>query len=138
MTENVNNNSDEISLCQAFDIISKALEQFIQISEKESQPTYGFHKTAEEIFRGYGIKVSMQNEKGNRHNLPHIHIENGRGQKVSFGLDGSILAGHCDKKTSNRIKTFITNNCETLQKMWQLINAGQSLKPLKQEILTIR
>ena len=138
MIENTNNNSDEISINEAFDTISKALEKFIQVSEKASQPSYGFHKTAEEIFRGYGIKVSMQNEKGNRHNLPHIHIKNGSGQKVSFGLDGSILAGHCDKKTSNRIKTFITNNCETLQKMWQLINAGQSLKPLKQEILTIR
>lgn len=138
MAENVNNNSDEISLCQAFDIISKALEQFIQISEKESQPTYGFHKTAEEIFRGYEIKVSMQNEKGNRHNLPHIHIKNGSGQEVSVGLDGTVLAGCCDRKTLNRIKTFIMNNNRTLQKMWQLINAGQSLKPLKQEILTIR
>lgn len=138
MPENANNNSDEILLHQAFDIISKALEHFIPISEKASQPTHGFHKTAEEIFRWHGIKVSMHNEKGNKHNLPHIHIENGSGQKASFGLDGSRLVGHCDSKTSNKIKTFITNNSKTLQKMWQLINDGQSLKPLKQEILNMR
>ena len=138
MKKNTNNNTDEISVCEAFDIISGALEKFIQVSEKASQPTHGFHKTAEEIFRGYGIKVCMQNEKDGQHHLPHIHIENGNGQKVSVGLDGAILAGCCDGKTLNRIKTFIINNNSTLQKMWHAINNGHSLKPLKQEILAIK
>lgn len=138
MIENTNNNSDEISINEAFDTISKALEKFIQVSEKASQPTYGFHKTAEEIFRGYGIKVCMQNEKDGPPHLPHIHIKNGSGQEVSVGLDGTVLAGRCDGKTLNRIQTFIMNNNRILQKMWLEINNGHSLKPLKQEILAIK
>ncbi|GEM_PF-820932 len=138
MTENTNRNSDEFSTQEAFNIVSQALEKFVKDLEKASQPASGFYKTAEEIFRWHGIKVRMRNEKNEPHHLPHVHIENGSEQKVSLALNGSILAGSCDKKTLNKIRTFLNKNHDILEKMWKAIINGQNLKPLKNEILAIK
>lgn len=97
----------------------------------------GINIIAEEVFRGYGIKVSMQYEKNEKHKTPHIHIANGNGQSVSVSLCGEILAGKCDGKTMGKISEFLQRNKETLQEMWDVISSGVSIKPLKAKIEAI-
>ena len=38
----------------------------------------------------FGIIVRMYNEKGGKHNIPHIHVEYS-GEELVIGLDGTIL-----------------------------------------------
>lgn len=45
----------------------------------------------------YGIIVRMYQEKGGKHNMPHIHAEFS-GEEIVMALDGTILEGSLPKK----------------------------------------
>lgn len=131
--------NEEFTIQDAFELLSQKLEHSLKLPD-ENEPKIGFYKTAEEIFRKCGIKVYIHCERNLEHNLPHIHIKNGSGQEVSveLNIDAKILEGTCDYKTHKKIKSFINRNFETLQKMWNTIYNGESIKSLKQQIQDIK
>lgn len=130
---------EDFTIQDAYELLSKKLENYLNLSE-ENAPKQGFYKTADKVFDKHGIQVYIRCEKDSKHKLPHIHIKNGSGQEISIELniDAKILEGGCDSKTYKKIKIFVNCNLEILQKMWNTIYNGESIKPLKYQIQDIK
>lgn len=72
----------------------------------------------------YGIIVRMQNEKGGKHNLPHIHVEY-QGKRSVFNLDGKMLEGDIPNKQRKLVEAWILLHEEELQANWTILAEGK-------------
>ena len=81
----------------------------------------------------YGIIIRMYNEKGGKHNKPHIHAEY-QGEELVIALAGEILEG---KMPSNKLKLLVAwmeIHKDELAANWDLLSAGEKfykIEPLK-------
>ena len=81
----------------------------------------------------YGIIVSMHQEIGTQHHIPHIHAEF-FGQEISISLDGNILAGSFPKNKLKLLDAWMELHKEDLEADWHLIQNGHEhfrIDPLK-------
>ena len=81
----------------------------------------------------YGIIVRMYNEKGNKHNLPHIHVEVA-GDEAVFDLDGNQLEGNIPLNKAKLLQAWIVIHREDLEANWKLLTGGEQffrIDPLK-------
>ena len=81
----------------------------------------------------YGIIVRMQNEKGGKHNIPHIHAIYGD-YEIVVTLDGEILEGNFPKKQLKLLVAWIALHEDELKANWKLLNDGEGyfkIEPLK-------
>ena len=81
----------------------------------------------------FGIIVRMYNEKGGKHNIPHIHVEYS-GEELVIGLDGTILEGDIPKNKRKLLDAWMEIHREDLLANWTLLNSGEQIfriDPLK-------
>ena len=81
----------------------------------------------------YGIIVRMQNEKGGKHNKPHIHAIYGD-YEIVFALDGEMLEGDFPKKQRKLLEAWVALHEDELKANWKLLNDGEGyfkIDPLK-------
>ena len=81
----------------------------------------------------FGIIVRMYNEKGGKHNIPHIHVEYS-GEELVIGLDGTILEGNIPKNKRKLLDALMEIHREDLMANWTLLNSGEQIfriDPLK-------
>lgn len=81
----------------------------------------------------YGIIIRMQNEKGGKHNKPHIHALYGDNEIV-VSLDGEVLEGNFPKKQLKLLEAWIALHEDELNANWKLLNAGDGyfkIEPLR-------
>ena len=81
----------------------------------------------------FGIIVRMYNEKGGKHNIPHIHVEYS-GEELVIGLDGTILEGNIPKNKRKLLDAWMEIHREDLMANWTLLNSGEQIfriDPLK-------
>ena len=81
----------------------------------------------------FGIIVRMYNEKGGKHNIPHIHVEYS-GEELVIGLDGTILEGNIPKNKRKLLDAWMEILREDLLANWTLLNSGEQIfriDPLK-------
>ncbi len=81
----------------------------------------------------FGIIVRMYNEKGGKHNIPHIHVEYS-GEELVIGLDGTILEGNIPKNKRKLLDAWMEIHREDLLANWTLLNSGEQIfriDPLK-------
>lgn len=81
----------------------------------------------------YGIIIRMQNEKGGKHNKPHIHALYGDNEIV-VSLDGEVLEGNFPKKQFKLLEAWIALHEDELNANWKLLNAGDGyfkIEPLR-------
>lgn len=72
----------------------------------------------------FGIIIRMYNEKGGKHNLPHIHAEYGDDEAV-FDLDGNKIEGKLPAKKERMVQTWIDIHQEDLLANWKLLSSGE-------------
>lgn len=74
----------------------------------------------------FGIIIRMYNEKGGKHNKPHIHAEY-QGNETVIALDGEILEGanNIPKNKMKLIDAWMEIHKEDLYANWQLLSEGQ-------------
>ena len=72
----------------------------------------------------FGIIVTMYQERGGQHNLPHLHAEYG-GDEVVVALDGTILEGDIPKNRMKLLLAWMEIHHEELEANWKLLSAGQ-------------
>ena len=63
----------------------------------------------------YGIIIRMYNEKGGKHNKPHIHAEY-QGEEIVIALDGEILEGEMPR---NKMK-LLKRGWKYTKRIWKL------------------
>lgn len=81
----------------------------------------------------YGIIIRMQNEKGGKHNKPHIHALYGDNEIV-VSLDGEVLEGNFPKKQLKLLEAWIALHEDELNANWKLLTAGDGyfkIEPLR-------
>lgn len=81
----------------------------------------------------YGIIIRMYNEKGGKHNLPHIHAEYGDDEAV-FDFEGNVIEGEFPKKKQRLVEAWIEIHREDLEANWKLLSNGEQffkIEPLK-------
>ncbi len=81
----------------------------------------------------YGIIVRMQNEKGGKHNKPHIHAIYGD-YEIVMAIDGTKLEGDFPKKQQKLLEAWIVLHEDELKANWKLLNDGEGyfkIDPLK-------
>ncbi len=81
----------------------------------------------------FGIIIRMYNEKGGKHNLPHIHAEYGDDEAV-FDFEGNIIEGEFPKKKQRLVEAWIEIHREDLEANWKLLSNGEQffkIDPLK-------
>ena len=81
----------------------------------------------------YGIIVKMYNEKGGKHNVPHIHAEY-QDQNVVVDFYGNILEGDFPKSKLKLLDAWLEIHREDLEANWKLLSAGDGffkIEPLK-------
>ena len=74
----------------------------------------------------FGIIVRMYNEKGGKHNIPHIHVEYS-GEELVIGLDGTILEGNIPKNKRKLLDAWMEIHREDLLANWTLLNSGEQI-----------
>lgn len=81
----------------------------------------------------YGIIVRMQNEKGGRHHVPHLHAIYGD-LEVVMSLEGEKLEGDFPKKQLKLLEAWIALHEDELKANWKLLSQGDGyfkIDPLK-------
>lgn len=81
----------------------------------------------------FGIIVRMYNEKGARHNKPHIHAIY-QEQEIVIGLDCEIMEGSLQANKLRMVLAWIEIHREELEANWQLLSNGEEffkVEPLK-------
>ena len=74
----------------------------------------------------YGIIVNMYNEKGGKHNIPHIHAEYS-GEEIVLSLSGEVIEPN-SKFPKNKLKMlegWIDIHREELEANWKLLSSGE-------------
>ena len=83
----------------------------------------------------YGIIVYMYNEKGGKHNIPHIHAEYSV-EEIVLSLSGEVIEPN-SKFPKNKLKmleVWIDIHREELEANWKLLSSGEKhfrIEPLK-------
>ena len=72
----------------------------------------------------FGIIVRMYNEKGSKHNVPHIHVEYS-GDELVIALDGTILEGEIPKSKMKLLEAWMEIHQEDLKANWRLLSNGE-------------
>ena len=74
----------------------------------------------------YGIIVYMYNEKGGKHNTPHIHAEYS-GEEIVLSIEGEILEDNTKfpKAKLKMLEAWIEIHKEELKANWQLLSRGE-------------
>ena len=87
------------------------------------------------VIKKQNLKVKMYKEDG--HSKPHIHIDYGSSNHAaSYAIsDGRRLAGSLHNKYERTIVDWLSENRESLLKLW---NKTQSSKPIDELVLAIR
>ncbi len=81
----------------------------------------------------YGIIVRMHNEKGGKHNKPHIHAIYGD-HEIVLTLEGETLEGDFPKKQYKLLVAWVALHEDELKANWKLLNEGEGyfkIEPLK-------
>ena len=81
----------------------------------------------------YGIIIRMYNEKGGKHNKPHIHAEY-QGEELVIALDGEILEGSIPKNKLKLLEAWMEIHKDELEANWKLLSAGErfyKIEPLR-------
>ena len=81
----------------------------------------------------FGIIVKMYNEKGGKHNIPHIHAEY-QDDEIVVDLEGNVLEGDFPKAKLKLLVAWIEIHREDLYANWKLLSAGDGyfkIEPLK-------
>ena len=81
----------------------------------------------------FGIIVKMYNEKGSKHNVPHLHAEY-QEWNVVIDFDGNILEGEFPKAKLKLLEAWIEIHREDLDANWKLLSNGDGffkIDPLK-------
>lgn len=81
----------------------------------------------------YGIIIYMYNEKGGRHNLPHIHAIYGD-EEVIVALDGEVLEGSINRKKQKLLDAWMVIHYDELMANWVLLSKGEAafkIEPLQ-------
>lgn len=80
----------------------------------------------------FGIIVKMYNEKGSKHNIPHIHAEY-QNYDIVIDLDGNVIEGNFPKSKLKLLIAWIEIHKEELHADWKLLTNGDNffkIKPL--------
>ncbi len=81
----------------------------------------------------YGIIVYMYNEKGSKHNIPHVHAEY-QDEEIVVDLDGNILEGSLPKNKLKLLLAWVEIHKDDLYANWKLLSEGKEyfkIEPLK-------
>lgn len=81
----------------------------------------------------YGVIIKMYNEKGGKHNKPHIHAEY-QGQRIVISFDCEIIEGELVAKRLRLVMAWIEIHREELEANWKLLSDGEGyfkIDPLK-------
>jgi hypothetical protein len=81
----------------------------------------------------YGVIVRMHNERGGRHNEPHLHAEY-NGEEIAIQLDGTILAGGIDNKKLKLLLAWMVLHEDEIRAVWNMLQEGEGyfkIDPLK-------
>ena len=73
----------------------------------------------------FGIIVKMYNEKGSKHNIPHIHAEY-QNYDIVMDLDGNIIEGNFPKSKLKLLIAWIEIHKEELHADWKLLTNGDN------------
>lgn len=72
----------------------------------------------------YGIIITMYNEQGGKHHLPHIHAEY-QGEEVVVSLDGDVIEGEIPNKKLKLVIAWIELRKDELEANWKLLSEGR-------------
>lgn len=72
----------------------------------------------------FGIIISMYNEIGGKHHLPHIHAEC-QGEEVVVSLEGDVIEGEIPNKKLKLVLAWIEIHKEDLEANWKLLSEGR-------------
>lgn len=72
----------------------------------------------------YGIIVTMYQEKGGKHNVPHIHAEYS-GDEIAVALDGTVIEGKIPRHRLKLLIAWMEIHKEELEANWKLLSEGQ-------------
>lgn len=81
----------------------------------------------------YGIIIRMYNEKGGKHNVPHIHAVY-QGEEAVISLENVLLEGNLPTSKLRLVTAWIEIHKEELYANWTLLSAGEKyfrIDPLK-------
>lgn len=72
----------------------------------------------------YGIIIHMQNERGGRHHVPHVHCLYGEIEAV-YAIDGLLLEGEFPPNKHKLVLAWLSLHEEELRANWKLLSEGQ-------------
>ncbi len=81
----------------------------------------------------FGIIIYMYNEKGGKHNRPHIHAIY-QDYEIVIAMNGEVLEGSIPKSKQKLIDAWMEIHREELEANWKLLQNGQQffkIEPLK-------
>lgn len=81
----------------------------------------------------FGIIIRMFPEKGERHNLPHIHALYAE-YAASYDFDGNMLEGSFPFRQEKFVLAWIEIHREELEANWKLLECGEAcfkIEPLR-------
>ena len=81
----------------------------------------------------YGIIIRMYNEKGGKHNKPHIHAEF-QSEELVIALDGEVLEGEMPKNKMKLLEAWMEIHRDEFAANRELLSAGErfyKIEPLK-------
>ena len=82
----------------------------------------------------YGIIVTMNSEKGAKHNTPHFHARYGD-NKLIVSTSGEVIAGDFPSKQRKMVLAWAAIHEDELNAAWQLLADGVApdfkIEPLK-------
>lgn len=80
-----------------------------------------------------GIVVTMYNEQGGKHHVPHVHVRYA-GHKAVYDLEGNLISGNFPKKQDTLVRSWIMLREQDLITNWSLLQDGEisyKIEPLK-------
>ena len=66
----------------------------------------------------YGILVYLYLEKGNQHNVPHVHAVYNE-YEISIDFDANILAGEFPRKQKKLVEAWVLLHADELWAAWK-------------------
>ena len=82
----------------------------------------------------YGIIVRMYNERGGKHNIPHLHAQY-QEHKIVVSIDTlDILEGSFPQKQYHQLLAWMSIHQDELKANWILLSGGEAafkIAPLK-------
>ena len=80
-----------------------------------------------------GIIITMYQEVGGRHNIPHIHARYAEHEAV-YDFDGNLIEGALPRKQHKLVQAWIVLRSDDIKTNWVLIQNGKAhykIEPLK-------